>query len=96
MLGFVRFMLSAKTEPQCFPGLIIVLNGVYSLLTANLINCKHAVGPFLHFEGNVVPSLHPATGFDPSLSWLIKQLGKAACYLLIPSIHDPFIVVQTN
>lgn len=62
---------------------------------ANLINCKHAVGPFLHFEGDV-PSSHSATAFDSSLSWLIKQLGKAACYLLIPSIHDPFIAVQTN
>lgn len=62
----------------------------------NLINCKRAVGPFLPFEGGGVPSLHSATAFDPSLSWLIKQLGKAACYLLIPYIHDPFIVVQTN
>lgn len=63
---------------------------------AHLINCKHAAGPFLHFEGGVVPSLHSATAFDPSLSWLIKQLGKAAYYLLILSIHDPCIVVQTN
>lgn len=63
---------------------------------ANLISCKHAVGPFLHFEGDVGSSLHFATVFDPSLSWLIKQLGKAACYLLIPPVHDPFIIVQTN
>lgn len=63
---------------------------------ANLINCKHAAGPLLHFEGGGVPSLHSASAFDPSLSWLIKQLGKAACYLLILFIHDPYIVVQTN
>lgn len=63
---------------------------------ANLINCKHAAGPLLHFEGGGVPSLHSATAFDPSLSWLIKQLGKAACYLLILFIHDPYTVVQTN
>jgi len=38
LLGFVRFMLSAKTEPECFPGLITVLNGVCSLLCSKSDN----------------------------------------------------------
>lgn len=82
--GFVRFMLSAKTEPESYPGLIRVLNGAYSLL------CSKSDIPQTRYRA--LSALGKwwcaflalcSCAFDPSLSWLIKQLGKAACYPLI-------------
>lgn len=58
--GFVRFMLSAKTEAESFAGLIRVLNGAYSLLCSKSDKLQTCYRASLHLEGDDVPSLHSA------------------------------------
>lgn len=55
--GFVRFMLSAKTEPESFPGLIRVLNGAYSLLWSKSDKLQTCYRALLLLGGDDVPSL---------------------------------------